>query len=123
VAASGGKQIVAFSRTDPSTPLRTAQLTGFAPDNVRFTEGNRLITAGMIDDEPECGGAPRTAEGIRCSRGYIAATIDPQTMVVTELARGPRTPAFTGHAIAIPVGNELWLGSFNADRVAYRQLR
>jgi hypothetical protein len=123
VAASGSKQIVAFSRRDPSTPLRTAQLTEFAPDNVRLIEGNRLITAGMIDDEPACGGAPKTAEGIQCSRGYIVDVIDPQTMAVTELARGPRTPAFSGHAIAIPIGNDLWLGSFNADRVAYRSIR
>ncbi|MGE0444488.1 MAG: hypothetical protein AB7P99_04615 [Vicinamibacterales bacterium] len=123
VAASGSKQIVAFSRRDPSTPLRTAQLSEFAPDNVRFIDGNQLITAGMLDDEPECGGAPKTPEGIQCSRGYVVDVIDPQTMVVTELARGPRTPAFSGHAIAIPVGNELWLSSFNADRVAYRSLR
>lgn len=122
VAASGAKQIVAYSRTDPSKPLRMARLAEFAPDNVRLIEGNRLITAGMIDDEPECGGAPKTPEGIRCNRGYIVNVIDPQTMAVTELVRGPRTPAFTGHAIAIPVGDELWLGSFNADRVAYRSL-
>ena len=123
VAASGSKQIVAFSRRDTSAPLRTAQLTEFAPDNVRLIDGNRLITAGMIDDEPACGGAPKTAAGIQCSRGYIVDLIDPQTMTVTELARGPRTPAFSGHAIAIPVGNDLWLGSFNANRVAYRTIR
>lgn len=123
VAASGGKQIVAYARADPSKPLRTAQLSEFAPDNVRLIDGNRLITAGMVDDEPECGGAPKTPEGIRCNRGYIVDVIDPQTMTVTELARGPRTPAFTGHAVAIPVGNELWLSSFNADRVAYRSMR
>jgi hypothetical protein len=123
VAASGGKQIVAYSRTDSSKPLRTARLSAFAPDNVRLIDGNRLITAGMIDDEPECGGAPKTPEGIRCNRGYIVNVIDARTMMVTELARGPRTPAFTGHAIAIPVGDELWLGSFNADRIAYRSLR
>jgi hypothetical protein len=30
--------------------------------------------------------------------------------------------SFTGTAIAMPVGNELWLGSFFADRLAYRTL-
>ena len=123
VAASGGKQIAAYSRTDPSKPLRIAQLSEFAPDHVRLIAGNRLITAGMIDAEPECGGAPQTPEGIQCSRGYIVDVIDPQTMAVTERASGPRTPVFSGHAIAIPVGDELWLSSFNADRVAYRPLR
>jgi SMP-30/gluconolaconase/LRE-like protein len=123
VASTTTKKIVAFARNDTSKPLRTAQLKEFGPDNVRWTRDNRLITAGMIDNEPACGGPPKTEAGIRCSRGYIAATIEPKTMVVTEIARGPATPAFTGTAIAMRVGNELWLGSFNADRLAYRSLK
>jgi hypothetical protein len=117
------KRIVAFSRNNPGKPLRVAQLAEFGPDNVRWMSDNRLITAGMIDNEPACGGPPRTEAGIRCSRGYVAATIDPKTMAVTEIARGPATPAFTGTAIAMRVGDELWLGSFNADRLAYRSLK
>ena len=123
VVSTTTKRIVAFSRSDPSKPLRTAQLREFGPDNVRWTSANRLITAGMIDNEPACGGPPKTEAGIRCSRGYIAATIDPTTMAVTEIARGPATPAFTGTSIALRVGDELWLGSFNADRIAYRSLK
>jgi hypothetical protein len=123
VASTTTKRIVAFARNDTSKPLRTAQLKEFGPDNVRWTSDNRLITAGMIDNEPACGGAPKTEEGIRCARGYVAATIDPKTMAVKELARGPATPAFTGTAIAMPAGDELWLGSFNADRLAYRPLK
>jgi len=122
VASTTTKRIVAYARDKPGVALRTAQLKEFGPDNVRWTADNRLITAGMIDDEPACSGAPKTEEGIRCPRGYVAATIDPKTMAVTELARGPRTPAFTGTAIAMRVGNELWLGSFFADRLAYRRL-
>lgn len=123
VVSTTRKRIVVFSRDNPGTPLRVAQLAEFGPDNVRWTADNRLMTAGMIDDEPACGGPPKTEEGIRCARGYIVATIDPKTMAVSELARGPATPSFTGTAIAVQVGGELWLGSFNADRLAYRPLR
>ena len=123
VVSTTHKRIVAFSRANPDKPLRVAQLAEFGPDNVRWTSDNRLITAGMIDNEPACGGAPKTEEGIRCSRGYVAATIDPKTMAVKELARGPATPSFTGTAMAIQAGDELWLGSFNADRLAYRSLK
>jgi hypothetical protein len=122
VASTTTKRVLEFSRADPSKPMRAAQLKEFGPDNIRLI-GGRLVTAGMIDNEPACGGAPKTADGIRCSRGYIADAIDPKTLAVTEIARGPATPAFTGTATAIPVGNELWLGSFNADRVAYRSLK
>jgi hypothetical protein len=38
-------------------------------------------------------------------------------------ARGRQRRRFTGTAIAMRVGNELWLGSFYADRLAYRALK
>ena len=123
VASTTTKRILAFARNNPGKPLRVAQLKEFGPDNVRWTSDNRLITAGMIDNEPSCGGPPKDEKGILCPRGYVVATIDPKTMAITEVARGPATPAFTGTAIAMTAGNELWLGSFFADRLAYRSLK
>jgi hypothetical protein len=124
VASTPTRRVYAFSRAKPGAgPLRFAQLRDFGPDNVRWTADNRLMTAGLIDDEPACGGRPKDEKGIRCPMGYAVATIDPKTMIATEIARGPRTPSFTGTAMAAIVGNELWLGSFLADRLAYRRLR
>ncbi len=123
VASTTMRRIYAFSRAKPGAgPVRCAQLKDFGPDNVRWDANNRLITAGLIDDEPACGGRPKDEKGIRCPMGYAVATIDPRTMTVKEIARGPRTPSFTGTAMAAVVGNELWLGSFLADRLAYRRL-
>jgi len=121
VASSGLKRTVAYSRADPSKPVRYAQLSEFAPDNVRLV-GDELITAGMIDEEPACGGAPKKAEDIQCPRGYIADAVNPQTMAIREIARGPAAPPYSGTATAIPVGGDLWLSSFNADRLAWRTL-
>jgi hypothetical protein len=124
VASTPTRRVYAFSRATPGKgPLRFAQLKDFGPDNVRWTADNRLITAGLIDDEPACGGRPKDEQGIRCPMGYAVATIDPRTMTATEIARGQRTPSFTGTAMAAVVGNELWLGSFLADRLAYRPLK
>lgn len=124
VASTPGRRVYAFSRAKPGAgPLRFAQLRDFGPDNVRWTADNRLVTAGLIDDEPACGGRPKDEKGIRCPMGYAVATIDPKTMAATEIARGPRTPSFTGTAMAAVVGDELWLGSFLADRLAYRALK
>ncbi|ROZ75030.1 SMP-30/gluconolactonase/LRE family protein [Ramlibacter sp. WS9] len=123
VVSSAARKVTVFSRVDTAKPLRVAQFTGFAPDNIRWTSDGRLITAGMIDDEPSCGGPPKNLAGILCSRGYVVATIDPKSMAVTEIARGPANTSFTGASIAMPVGNELWIGSFNSDRLAYRPLK
>jgi hypothetical protein len=122
VASIGLKRIVAYSRANPSKPLRFAQLKEFGPDNVRLV-GDRLYTAGVIDNEAACGGAPKKPEDIQCPRGWVVDAIDPKTMAVTEIARGPRAAPYTGTATAIPVGGNLWLSSFNVDRVAYRALK
>jgi sugar lactone lactonase YvrE len=42
VASIGLRRIVAYSRADPSKPLRFAQLKEFGPDNVRFV-GDRPV--------------------------------------------------------------------------------
>ena len=124
VASTPTRRVYAFSRAQPGGgPLRFSQLKDFGPDNIRWTTGNRLIAAGLIDDEPACGGRPKDEKGIQCPMAYAVATIDPKTMAATEIARGQRTPSFTGTASAVVVGNELWLGSFLADRVAYRPLK
>ena len=122
VASIGLKRVVAYSRADPSKPLRFAQLKEFGPDNVRFV-GDRLYTAGIIENEAACGGPPKKPEDIQCPRGWVVDAIDPKTMAVTEIARGPRAVPYTGTATAIPVGGNLWLSSFNVDRVAYRALK
>jgi hypothetical protein len=122
VVSTGLKRIVTYSRANPSKPVRIAQLKEFAPDNVRMV-GDRLVTVGMIDDEKACGGAPKKPEDIQCPRGWIADSIDPKTMAITEIARGPAAPPYTGSATAIPIGNTLWLSSFTADRIAYRALK
>ena len=123
VASTTTRRVYAFSRATPGAgPLRFAQLEEFGPDNIRWNTDNVLITAGLIDDEPECGGRPKDEKGIQCPMGYAVARIDPRTMEALEITRGPRTPSFTGTAMAAIVGNELWLGSFLADRIAYRPL-
>ena len=128
VVSSGLRRVVAFSRADSSKPLRFVQFKDFTPDNVHWTSDGRLISAGMIDDEPACGGPPSgDAKGAvnltGCPRGFIAAVFDPKTMVATEVVRNPANPAFTGATIAVPVAGEVWIGSFHADRVAYRSLK
>ena len=84
---------------------------------------NRLITAGMIDNEPACGGRSKDRGGYPV-RARLRRSNDRSKDDGREGARaGTEDPSFTGTAMAMPVGDELWLGSFYADRLAYRPLK
>ncbi len=128
VAASGSQAIVQFSRTNPVKVEKTARLKGYAPDNVHWdVAGRRLITAGMLDDEPACGGPPVAVKGGRadfsCPRGYAVDAVDPATMAVTSLARGTANPLLSRYATALVLDKEIWLGPSSGDRVGIHRDR
>jgi hypothetical protein len=125
VVAFGWHAVVAFSRADPSKPLRMSTAPGFMPDNIHWSAG-RLIAAGMQTDEPACGGlrviVNGIADGMRCHRGYVVAQLEPHSMTYRVIAYAESDPAFNGVSGAVLIGNELWLSSYQADRIAHRTL-
>ncbi len=127
VASSGLQTIVAFSHSNPARQLRTTRPLGFTPDNVHLASDGRLVTAGMANDVPECGGPPGPQHDIeklsRCPRPTIVVAIDPKTMSDTVIATTAATPSFSNATMALPVGNQAWIGSFAGDRIARAPLR
>jgi hypothetical protein len=125
VVEFGTRSILEFSTADPSKPRRKVVAPGFMPDNIHW-HGDRLVAAGMLYDEPACGGVRKVVDGraedMYCHRGYVVAELEPQTMTFRTLAYGEPNPAFTGVSSAVLIGRELWLGSFRADRIAWREL-
>jgi hypothetical protein len=87
-----------------------------------------LITAGLVADDPECGNVrgpePFDLEGFAtCPRPFIVTAVDPQSLEVRELARGPANAEFSNITMALPMGDELWIGTFAGDRIAYSSRR
>lgn len=127
VASSGLQTIVAFSHSNPARQLRTTQPLPFTPDNVHLAPDGRLVTAGMANDVPECGGPPGPAHDIeklsQCPRPTIAVAIDPATMRDTVIARTAATSSFSNATMVLPVGSQAWIGSFSGDRIARAPLR
>jgi hypothetical protein len=127
VASSGLQTIVAFSHSNPARQLRSTRPLGFTPDNVHLAPDGRLVTAGMANDVPECGGPPGPAHDIeklsQCPRPTIAVAIDPATMRDTVIATTTATAAFSNATMVLPVGTEAWLGSFAGDKIARAPLR
>jgi hypothetical protein len=125
VVAFGTRRVVRFDRGDTNGPRWSAVAPEFMPDNIHW-HGDRLLAAGMVRDEPACGGVRQIIDGVadamRCHRGYVAALLDPATRSWSIVAYGEPSPSFNGVSAAVVSGRELWLGSYQADRLAVRSL-
>jgi hypothetical protein len=123
VVSSGFQTIVAFSNTNPARQLRSTQQLPITPDNVHMGPNGKLLTAGMKNDVPECGGPPGPEHDLArlgsCPRGTIGIEIDPATMATQVLVETPTMPEFSNATMVLPVGNRFWFGTFNGDRIAY----
>lgn len=122
VASSGLQTIVAFSNTNPTEQLRTSGPLPITPDNVHMGPDGQLLTAGMKNDVPECGGPPGPEHSIEilaaCPRGSIAIGIDPATMADRVLVETPALEVFSNATMVLPAGGRYWFGTFSGDRVA-----
>jgi hypothetical protein len=126
VVSSGFQTIVAFSNTNPARQLRTTQQLPITPDNVHRGLNGMLLTGGMKNDVPECGGAPSPQHDLgrlaTCPRGSIAIEVDPATMQNQVLVETPAIPSFSNATMVLITGSKYWLGTFSGDRIAYGML-
>jgi hypothetical protein len=125
VVAFGRHAVLRYSRHDRGAAPIESIAPGFMPDNVH-RHGDRLIAAGMVYDEPACGGTRRVIDGkadpMHCHRGSVVAELDPATMAFRILDYAPPDPVFNGVSSAVVVGDELWLGSYQSECLAWRRL-
>ena len=115
----------AFSRSNPARQLRTTRPLGFTPDNVHLAPDGKLVTAGMANDVPECGGKPGPAHDIeklsQCPRPTIAVAIDPATMRDTVIATTTANAAFSNATMVLPVGRRRGSARSRATRSRARR--
>lgn len=127
VVSSGFQTVVAFSHTNPARQLRTTAPLPITPDNLHMSDDGRLLTAGMKNDVPECGGPPGPQHDLEqlstCPRGTIALAIDPASMETTVIAETPEHPAFSNATMVLTLDGRFWIGTFSGDRIAHGPLR
>jgi hypothetical protein len=123
VASSGYQTIVAFSNTNPVRFLGATRQLPITPDNVHMSPDGMLLTAGMKNDVPECGGPPGPEHDIAilsaCPRGTIAIEIDPETMQDRILVETPAVEAFSNATMVLTKDGEYWVGTFSGDKIAH----
>jgi len=57
-----------------------------------------------------------------CPRPFTVLAVDPQSMQDSVLVSSPAQKHFSNITMALEVGNELWIGTFAGDRIAYRAM-
>ncbi|HEY3519043.1 MAG TPA: SMP-30/gluconolactonase/LRE family protein [Gammaproteobacteria bacterium] len=127
VASSGLQTIVAFSHSNPTRQLRTTRPLPFTPDNVHLGPDGRLLTAGMANDVPECGGPPGPQHDLAklaaCPRPTIAMAIDPATMRDTVIATTSADAKFSNATMVLTAAGQAWIGTFSGNKIARAPLR
>jgi len=126
VVSSGFQTVVAYSNTNPLRQLRSTPQLPITPDNIHFDADGRLLTAGMKNDVPECGGAPGPEHDLAtlgtCPRGTIAIAIDPAAMAMEILLETDAFEEFSNGTMVLLTGERYWIGTFSGDRIAYGDL-
>jgi len=124
VASSGLLAVTAYTNTDPARQLRRTEPLAFVPDNLHMGPDGRLLTAGLNVADPVCGDVVRSEQFslekfASCPRPFTVVAVDPQSMQVEVVATGPANAHFSNITMALPVGDELWIGTFGGDRIGY----
>ena len=99
------------------TPVRKGVVQlGFRPDNLRMAlDGSVIFAAGHTDRDGNSITDPREPT---LETSNVAA-IDPETLEFERVFTHPAMPGFVSSTTAIRIGDELWLGSYRGDRLAY----
>ncbi|MDF0546431.1 hypothetical protein PX699_29155 [Sphingobium sp. H39-3-25] len=97
-AAWGGRTLSRLSREGTTKPDVVA--LDFQLDNIRFGPDGLLYGGGQGKDST------------------TIIRVDPVTLAVTKIRSWPNTPSFGSGTIGLPVGREIWVGSYRGDRIA-----
>jgi hypothetical protein len=110
VAAIGSSEVVRFDRlANPATKATVA--ISIRPDNLRWSAAGTLYTVGGNLAAPE----PCAAEP--CAAGWSVIEVDPDTLAAAQIASVAGSASLQGASTALPVADEIWIGTFNGDRV------
>jgi hypothetical protein len=116
VGAWGSKELIRLSRgRDPVE--RKAVSTGVLTDNSAWSKEGRLLVVGQnttIKELVDCAASAQES----CAAPFKVLAIDPLTLASTVLIDAANPQTFGGATAPLPVGNELWLGSFRGRRIA-----
>jgi len=91
----------------------------FLPDNLRWAPDGMLLVAGQVSDMKNLQSCGKP----RCPHAWTVLKIDPATMKTTPVLHEEGTEAFSDATGALQVGDDIWVGTFRGDRLAYASVK
>jgi hypothetical protein len=86
----------------------------FLPDNLTWTKEGRLLAAGVKGARGDC----PAGSGRPCIQGFGVAEIDPAKMQARAIFdSATHDPLIGGVSVALEVGDSIYLGAFQGDRL------
>ncbi len=86
----------------------------FMPDNITWTDKKQMLAAGVKGTQGEC----PAGSGSPCIQGFGVAEIDPGKMTAKTVFDSQGKGALIGGvSVALQVGNSMYIGSFQGDRL------
>ena len=101
-----------------ATPVATDVIkVDFMPDNMRYAADGTLYAAGQ--GGTVTAGAPCFAsDAVRCTSPWSAVTIDTKALTAHPVVHRDGGSYFGSATTALPIGRELWIGTYRGDRIA-----
>jgi DNA-binding beta-propeller fold protein YncE len=115
VAAWGSQELVRFSHVNGAMQ-KTVVKVNFSPDNLRWAPNGKILVTGQNIQTNSAG----NTTGFK---GWTIASLDPETMKVTEILKDSGESPMQNASVAIDVEGMLWVGPFSGNRVAYKALK
>jgi hypothetical protein len=103
VAAFGSREIVRFDRTKNPVILERFKID-IMPDNIHWGDDGLLYTAGNNSTR---------------GTGWSIFSINPGTMEIKRVTGVDQNAIMQNASSAVPVDNEIWVGTFSGDRIGY----
>ncbi|HEY3908927.1 MAG TPA: hypothetical protein VGM07_03455 [Stellaceae bacterium] len=122
VAAWGNKAVVRVSRGGAAPGKRDTIPVGFLADNLRWAPDGQLMVAGQNVSAKQVFGCFQS-HNRRCTQPWRIVKWDTAAMKVNPVISRQGNPEFGDATVGLQIGDEMFVGTFRGDRIAYFSLK
>ncbi|HYZ42814.1 MAG TPA: SMP-30/gluconolactonase/LRE family protein [Stellaceae bacterium] len=121
VAAWGNKSVVRLARNGGGSTKPETLSVGFLADNLRWAPDGKLVLAGQDTAAKQVFSCFESHE-TRCTQPWRIVKWDTAAMKIDPLISEKGNPEFGDATVGLQVGDDMFVGTFRGERIAYFSL-